>query len=235
LVKVEIWSDVLCPWCYIGKRRFETALATFAHREEVDVVWRSFELDPGAPREQVGDPVARLAAKYGMTRQKAVAAQRNLSEVAQGEGLDFHLETARSGNSFDAHRLIHLAERLGVQGQLKERLLSAYLVEGRPIGDPETLAELAGEVGMSPEQSREVLGSHAFAEEVRHDEAEASALGISGVPFFVFDRTYAVSGAQPAATFADVFDQAWDATHPFTMVSAGDPDSGSCSGDNCAI
>jgi predicted DsbA family dithiol-disulfide isomerase len=233
-MKVEIWSDVVCPWCYVGKRRFETALAGFEHRDDVDVTWRSFELDPDAPQERLGDPVTRLAEKYGMSREQALAAQHNLTEVAAGENLDFHLETARSGNSFDAHRLIHLADRLGFQDQLKERLLSGYLVEGRPIGDPAVLAQLAGEVGISPDQASEVLAGDDFADEVRQDEAEATALGISGVPFYVFDRTYAVSGAQPAATFAAALAQAWDAAHPLTLITAGD-DGGACEGDSCAI
>jgi predicted DsbA family dithiol-disulfide isomerase len=234
-VKVEIWSDVVCPWCYVGKRRFESALAGFDHRDDVEVLWRSFELDPGAPREHIGEPAARLAAKYRMTREDALAAQRNLTDVAAGEGLDFHLETARSGNSFDAHRLLHLAHRLGLQDQLKERLFAAYLVEGRPIGDPETLAQLAGEVGIDADQAREVLAGQAFVPEVREDEAEASALGVSGVPFFVFDRTYAVSGAQPAKTFADALAKAWSATHPLTLISTPGEGGGACDGDSCAI
>jgi predicted DsbA family dithiol-disulfide isomerase len=234
-VQVEIWSDVLCPWCYIGKRRFETALAGFDHRDDVEVVWRSFELDPSAPRHQVGDPAERLAAKYGMSKQDAVNAQHNLTSVAAGEGLDFHLATARSGNSFDAHRLVHLAETEGRQDEMKERLLAAYLVEGQPIGDPETLAGLAEAAGISRERADQVLASDEFAGAVRADEEQARAFGISGVPFFVIDRAYCVSGAQPAESLRAALDRAWDESHPLTMVtSAGDQGAG-CEGDSCAI
>jgi predicted DsbA family dithiol-disulfide isomerase len=233
-VKVEIWSDVLCPWCYIGKRRFETALAGFEHRDDVEVIWRSFELDPSAPRVREGEPTARLAAKYGMPVEAALEAQRNLTEVAAGEGLDFHLATARAGNSFDAHRLIHLAADEGRQDEMKERLLSAYLVEGQPIGDRDTLATLAGEVGIGAERAAEVLDGDAYAGEVHADEAEAMEIGISGVPFFVIDRTFGVSGAQPAETLRQALARAWDKSHPLTMVpSSGE--AGACDGDSCAL
>jgi predicted DsbA family dithiol-disulfide isomerase len=233
-VKVEIWSDVVCPWCYVGKRRFEAALSDFAHRDEVDVVWRSFELDPSAPPIREGDPVQRLAAKYGMSEADALAAQRNLTSVAAGEGLDFHLDRARSGNSFDAHRLLHLAAEEGRQDQMKERLFSAYFVEGQAIGDRDTLVALAGEIGIDPGRAAEVLAGDKYTSEVRSEEAEARAIGISGVPFFVIDRTYGVSGAQPAETLTAALEQAWSESHPLTMVpSAGE--AGACEGDSCAI
>jgi predicted DsbA family dithiol-disulfide isomerase len=233
-VKVEIWSDVVCPWCYVGKRRFEAALADFDHRDDVEVVWRSFELDPSAPAIREGDPVERLAAKYGMSKEDALSAQRNLTSVAAGEGLDFHLESARSGNSFDAHRLVHLAADEGRQDQMKERLFSAYLVEGQPIGDRDTLVALAGEVGIDTYRAAKVLAGDTYTSEVRAEEIEAREIGINGVPFFVIDRTYGVSGAQPAETLTAALDQAWAKSHPLTMVpSAGE--AGACEGDNCAI
>jgi predicted DsbA family dithiol-disulfide isomerase len=234
-VKVEIWSDVVCPWCYIGKRRFEAALEGFAHRDDVEVVWRSFELDPSAPQEQVGDPAERLAAKYGMTTQDALSAQDNLTSVAAGDGLEFHLGTARSGNSFAAHRLIHLAAVDGRQDDMKERLFAAYLVEGRPIGDPDTLAGLAAEVGISRQRAEEVLASDEFGPAVRHDEAQAQAFGISGVPFFVIDRAYGVSGAQPADSLLAALERAWADSHPLTMVTSAGDQGVACEGDSCAI
>jgi len=232
-MKVEIWSDVVCPWCYIGKRRLETALAGFAHREQIEVVWRSFELDPNAPRVQEGDPATRLASKYGMSRQQAIAAQDHLTSVARDDGLEFHLATAQSGNSFDAHRLVHLAAEYGLGDQMKERLFSAYLVEGQAIGDLDTLICLAGEVGIDETRANDVLRGDEYAAQVRADEAEARDFGISGVPFFVIDRTYGISGAQPAETLADALAKAWESTEPLARVATGS-EAGACDRDQCA-
>jgi predicted DsbA family dithiol-disulfide isomerase len=233
-VKVEVWSDVVCPWCYIGKRRLERALEGFAHGDQVEVVWRSFELDPGAPPIHPGAPADRLAAKYGMSRQQAVAAQDHLTAVARGDGLDFHLATARSGNSFDAHRLVHLAALEGVQDRMKERLFSAYLIEGLPIGDVDTLIALASEVGIERTRAAEVLSGDTYGAAVREEEKEARGLGISGVPFFVIDRTYGISGAQPAETLVAALNQAWEASKSLTMVPGG-PEVGACDGDQCVV
>jgi predicted DsbA family dithiol-disulfide isomerase len=196
-MKVEIWSDVVCPWCYIGKRRFESALAGFEHRDQIEVVWRSFELDQTAPRVRDGDQAARLAAKYGMSRDEAVAAQARLTELAATEGLSFRFDIARSGNTFDAHRLLHLAAERGVQDQVKERLLAAYLVEGEAIGDPDTLVGLVAEAGIDAREARTVVEGTAYTDEVRADELEASAIGIGGVPFFVVDGRGAGRRAAP--------------------------------------
>lgn len=195
-MRVEVWSDVVCPWCYLGKRRFETALAGFERRDEVEVVWRSFELDRHAPRRREGDPTSHLAAKYGISRQQALDAQRHLAGLARQAGLDYRLEHLQPGNSFDAHRLIHLAAGHGQQDTVVERLFAAYFVETQPIGEPETLARLATEAGLDATEVRAALEGDAYAEEVRADEGEASALGITGVPFFAFDRAFGVSGAQ---------------------------------------
>ena len=212
IVKVEIWSDVVCPWCYIGKRRFERALAGFAHRDEVEVTWRSFELDPRAargPRSAEEDPVERLARKYGMTREAAEAAQARVTAQAAEEGLAYRLDAARPSNTFDAHRLLHLAAERGVQGAVKERFLAAHFVEARPLGDPETLVAVAAEAGLDEAAAREVLGGDAYADEVAGDERQAAELGISGVPFFVLDRRYGISGAQPAELIAQALERAW--------------------------
>jgi predicted DsbA family dithiol-disulfide isomerase len=207
---VEIWSDVVCPWCYIGKRRFEAALESFAHRDEVTVMWRSFELDPEAPVHAEGTGAERLAAKYGMTVERATQLHAEMTERAAGEGLEYHLEQTRSGNTFDAHRLIHLAATYGHQGAAQERLMRAYFTEGEPISDRETLVRLVAELGVDPDEARTALELDRFAEDVREDEALASQLGIQGVPFFVFERRYGVSGAQPSDVLLNVLERAWD-------------------------
>jgi predicted DsbA family dithiol-disulfide isomerase len=231
-MKVEIWSDVVCPWCYIGKRHFETALAGFEHRDEVTVIWRSFQLDPSAPTTADGDPLDRLVAKYGMSRADAERAQARVTATAATAGLDFHLDRARSGNTFDAHRLLHHALSAGKQSDLKERLMAAYFAEGEAVGEREVLARLATDVGLEESAVLEVLASDAFAAEVRQDEEEARRLGISGVPFFVIDRTYGISGAQPSEVMLSTLDQAWVDSHPLTMVPVGGDDA-SCTDESC--
>ena len=232
-MKIEIWSDVVCPWCYVGKRRFESALAGFEHRGDVEVRWRSFELDPSAPAVRDGDPVQRLADKYGMSRPEAVAANERLTHLATAEGLEYHLDTVRSGNTFDAHRLLHLAGERGCQDALKERLLLAYFTENEPIGDHETLVRLAVEVGLDETEARNTLGSVGYADDVRADEKIAAAYGITGVPFFVIDERYGVSGAQSPEVLLDAMRQAYAEANPLTMVTPGTE--GGCEGDSCAV
>ena len=202
-MKVEVWSDVVCPWCYIGKRRLEAALAGFERAGEVEVVWRSFELDPDAPPLQEGSSTEQLARKYGIPVEQARASQARLTEVAAGEGLAYRLAETRRGNSFDAHRLLHLAAARGRQDALKERLLLGYLGEGEPIGDPEALERLAVEAGLDRAEVAETLAGDRFGEEVRADERRARLLGIRAVPFFVIDGRYGVEGAQPAESILD--------------------------------
>jgi len=214
IVKVEIWSDVVCPWCYIGKRRFERGLAGFAHRDEVEVVWRSFELDPRAPRESDEDPVERLARKYGMTRDAALEAHARVTGLAAQEGLTYRLDAARPANTFDAHRVLHLAAERGVQAEAEERMFAAYFTEGRRLGDPETLVAVAAEAGVDEAAARDVVQGDAYAEAVAGDEREAGELGITGVPFFVIDRRYGISGAQPAELIQRALEQAWADAHP---------------------
>ena len=205
-MKVEIWSDVVCPWCYVGKRRFESALARFEHADEVEVVWRSFELDPEAPVRR-GSTREHLARKYGMSADQVAASQERLTAIATGEGLEYHLDETQGGNTFDAHRLLHAAGEGGLQDALKERFMRAYFTEGAAIGEREVVARLASEVGVPG--AAEVLASDRFAEEVRADEREAQALGIHGVPFFVVDRRYGIEGAQPADLILQALEQAW--------------------------
>jgi len=236
-LKVEIWSDVVCPWCYIGKRRFESALARFAHRDEVEVVWRSFELDPNAPRLREGDYADRLARKYGTTREQAVQMHERITATAADEGLSFRFDQARAGNTFDAHRLVHLAATSGIQDQVKERLMRAYFSEGEAIGDRDTLLRLVEEAGISADQARSVLSSDTYAADVRADEREAAELGITGVPFFVLDRRYGVSGAQPADVLLQALEQAWREAHPIPQLTTVGATGGeaACTDNTCAI
>jgi predicted DsbA family dithiol-disulfide isomerase len=208
---IEIWSDIACPWCYVGKRRFEAALAAFEHRDEVSVTWRSFELDPAAPAQRTVDSASHLAEKYGMSRDEALARQRSLAEVAAGDGLDMRSDLARGGNTFDAHRLVQLAKAHGVQDAMKERLMLAYHTEGEPIGDHETLLRLALEVGLPGDEVRDVLASDRYAADVREDERTAVSLGISAVPFFVVDRRMGAAGAHPAEALGELLRRGWDA------------------------
>ncbi len=209
-MKIEIWSDVVCPWCYIGKRRLESALSRFEHAGEVEITWRSFELDPNAPLRFEGTADERLAKKYGMSPAQAAASHDRVTSLAAQEGLDYHFEKAQYGNSFDAHRLIHLAAKHGMQDAMKERLMKAYFTEGLAISDREILIRIASEMGLDPKETRTVLESDAYAREVRADEERAVKTGIHGVPFFLVDGKYGVSGAQSPETFLEVLEQAWE-------------------------
>jgi predicted DsbA family dithiol-disulfide isomerase len=205
-VQVEIWSDVVCPWCYIGKRRFEKAVASFGH--PVEVVWRSYELNPGAPAVRDGSSAERVARKYGITVEQAAAQYDRITELARAEGLQYHLEAARWGRSFDAHRLVHLARERGIQDAVKERFLSGYLQEGVAIGLPEELAPLAVAAGLDAAAVDAVLAGDAYGEAVRADEERALELGITGVPFFVIDGRFAIPGAQDPDTILAVLERA---------------------------
>lgn len=234
-MQVEIWSDVVCPWCAIGKRRFETALSRFAHRDEVTVRWRSFELDPTAPRERDGTLLEHLAEKYGTSAEQATAMIRQMSDTAAAEGWHFRLEQARGGNTVDAHRLIHLGAEHGIGDAVKERMLRAYLTEGERIGDPATLARLAVDAGLDETEVRDVLGSDRHLDAVRADERQAHAYGVSGVPFFVVDAKYGVSGAQPAEALLEVLETAWADAHPLRVLTPADGDGDSCADGSCSV
>ncbi len=220
-MELEIWSDIACPWCYIGKRRFEAALAEFEHRDDVRVTWRSFELDPAAPPEREGDRAERLAEKYGMTVERAREMERNLTETAAGEGLDFRFDIARSGATFDAHRVVHLAAEHGLQDAMKERLLRAYFTEGDLMSDHDTLVRLASEVGLDADEVRAMLAGDRFAAEVRDDERTAAQFGISAVPTFVVDRALGASGAHPPEALLQLLHQGWEQSQPVPVIAGG--------------
>lgn len=191
VVDVETWSDIACPWCYVGKRRFEAALAEFEHRDDVRVTWRSFELDPSAPRERTGDRAGRLAEKYGMTLEQARAAERQLTDAAAGEGPEHDL-----------------------QDSMKERLLRAYFTEGELVGDHDTLVRLAVEVGVPEDELRARVSSDRFADAVREDELTAQRLGSTAVPTFVIDRAMGASGAHPPEQLLDLLRRGWTSRQP---------------------
>ncbi len=219
-MKIEIWSDIACPWCYVGKRRFERALAEFPHGEDVEVVWRSFELDSSAPRQQEGRQAELLARKYGVPLDRAEAMNANMTAEAKKEGLDFHFARVQVGNTFDAHRLIHFANDHGQRAEMVERLFRAYLTDGEALGDREVLVRLAADIGLDGEAARAALMGNAFADAVRADEERARTFGISGVPFFAIDEKYGVSGAQPSAALLEVLEQAWNDTGVEAVAAA---------------
>ncbi len=228
---VEIWSDIACPWCYVGKKRFEKALGSFAHADEVTVTWRSFELDPSAPADR-GVPHAELIAqKYGRSLEEVAAMDAQLTAVAAAEGIDMQLAGARSGSTFDGHRLVHLAKAHGRGEEMKERLFRAYFTEGALIADHEVLARCAAEVGLPEDEVRELLLTERFAEEVREDELLAQSAGISAVPCFVIDRKFGASGAQPPEELVRFLEHGWAQREP-APIAFGGP-GGVAEGDAC--
>ena len=208
-MQVEIWSDVICPWCYIGKRRFEMALAKFAQRESVRVIWRSFELDPKSPPQYPDTLVEMLARKYGVSPQQAAAMNANVTALAREIGLEYHLDKARPGNTFDAHRLLHFAASRQLGDRATERIMHAYFCEGLAVGDRAALARLAPGFGIAESEALAMLESDAYSDKVRADETRAVKFGITGVPFFVFNEKTGISGAQPVEVFAEALQQAW--------------------------
>ncbi|WP_406424260.1 DsbA family oxidoreductase [Streptomyces sp. NBC_00873] len=209
-MRVEIWTDIACPWCYIGKARFERALATFDHRDHVEVVHRSFELNPKA--EDGTTPIIdAVAAQYGRTRGQQVAREEYAASEAHAEGLGFRVGARVHGNTFDLHRLLHFAKARGLQVELMNLAFRVNFADERSIYDRETLVSLAAEVGLDEAEAREVLAdADAYAKEVRADEREAAELGAGGVPFFVLDRQYGVTGLQSFELFSRTLEQAWE-------------------------
>ncbi|KAB1987313.1 DsbA family oxidoreductase [Streptomyces triticiradicis] len=234
-MRVEIWSDIACPWCYVGKARFEKALDAFPHRDEVEVVHRSFELDPGRAKGDIQPVITMLTKKYGMSEAQAQAGEENLGTQAAAEGLAYRTRDRDHGNTFDMHRLLHLAKARGRQDELIDLFYKANFAEERTVfGDDERLVELAVAAGLDAADAREVLADPAaYADDVRADEREAAELGANGVPFFVLDRTYGVSGAQPAEVFTQALTQAWGERPQLTLVQ--DEDAEACGPDGCAV
>ncbi|MGW5200485.1 DsbA family oxidoreductase [Streptomyces spiralis] len=235
-MRVEIWTDIACPWCYVGKARFDKALAAFPHRDQVEVVHRSFELDPHRAKGDVTPVLTMLTRKYGMSEAQAQAGEDNLGAQAAAEGLEYRTRGRDHGNTFDMHRLLHFAEEQGRQTALLDALYRANFAEERSVfteGD-ERLVELAVAAGLDADAVRAVLADPtAYADEVRADEREAAQLGATGVPFFVLDRKYGVSGAQPAEVFTQALNQAWGERSPLTLLDDGGAEA--CGPDGCAV
>lgn len=206
---IEVWSDVVCPFCYIGKRELEAALARFPHRDRVRVVWKSFELDPNAPDRAPHDTYGMLMERYRITREEAKARVSGVTQRAAGLGLRYDYDKVVVGSSFHAHRLLQYAKGQGKGDAMKERLFRAYFTEGKHLADKPTLVALAKEVGLNADEVRYELESDAWMREVRADEQEAREIGVSGVPFFAFDRRFAVGGAQRSAVFLQALEKAW--------------------------
>lgn len=203
-MQVEIWSDLACPWCYVGKRCFDAALASFEGRDEVVVTFRAFELDPDAPASRLGSVVEHLARKYGISAERAEQLNAQLTGVAATVGIDMHFDRVRAGNTFDAHRLVKLAGEHGVADAVTERLFQAYFTDGESLSDRAVLARLGEEAGVPARDAAEALAGDRFADAVRYDEQLAGANRIAAVPFFAVDRKVGASGAQDPAVLLDM-------------------------------
>ncbi len=232
-MKVEIWSDVACPFCYIGKRSFEEALSNFSNNEQVEVEYRSFELDPKAPKDIQQDVYDMLAAKYGMSRDKAKEMNQNVSRMAEMVGLKMEFDTMVLTNTFDAHRLTHLAEKHGKRSEMTEQLFKAYFTDSKHVGDHEELTDLAEAIGLNKQEVLDVLTSSAYSTEVRAEERDAQQLGVNGVPFFVINRKLGISGAQSADYFLNALKQAWAEEPKLTILT--NEDGSVCKDDGCSV
>jgi len=238
-MRIDIWSDVVCPWCFIGKRRIETALSTFEHADEVELVWHSFQLDPGAPTTPVETVAETLGRKYGGGSDAGRTMIDRVEAVAAEEGMSWRLHHSQRVATLDAHRLLHLALHAGgaeLQGRVKEALLAAYFIDARNVADHDELRAIVTGAGLDAVAVDRVLGSEQYAEEVWADIEQAQALGATGVPFVVVDNKFGISGAQPAETFSQVLQRAWSESHPaLELVSAPVTGGEACGPDGCAI
>jgi predicted DsbA family dithiol-disulfide isomerase len=229
-MKVDIWSDIACPWCFIGKRRFEAGLSEFAHADDVEITWHSYQLDPALPEHYDGTELDYLAERKGMPRDQVRQMFRHVTEQATGEGLQYDFDNLVVANSMRGHHLLHLAARHGVADAVKEALLSAHFEHGVDIGDPAQLVAIGVQHGLDPAEIGEALDDPEVRAQVEQDFTQARAYGIQGVPFFVIDEKFGVSGAQPAQTFTGALEQAWQAQHPLVMQAA---EGATCGPDGC--
>ncbi len=232
-VKIEIWSDIACPWCSIGKRRFETALAGFPQRDQVEVEWKSFQLDPSLPEHYDGTELEYLSQRKGMAEAHVAQMFEHVKAQAAGEGLAYDFDTLTVANSHLGHELIHFAAQHGKQDQAKEALLKLHFEQGVDIGDVDALVEIAVGLGLDGAAARAALTDREFEADVDQDITEAHTLGIQGVPFFVIDRKYGVSGAQSPEVFSQTLNEAWKESHP--LIMNGTADAEACGPDGCAI
>jgi predicted DsbA family dithiol-disulfide isomerase len=206
---IKVWSDVVCPFCYIGKRRLEEALAKFPHSEEVKVEYRSFELNPDAKIDYEEDNIELLAKKYGTSKEQIIAMNKQLTEQAKEVSLTYHLDKIKPTNTFDAHRLIHFSKQIGKENEMVERLFKAYFTDLKHVANMNTLIELAADVGLDQNEVKLLLNSDQFKSEVLEHEQHAQQIGVTGVPFYVINRKYSISGAQPSEVFLEVMEKVW--------------------------
>lgn len=219
-MQVEVWSDIMCPFCYIGKRHYERALEQFPNKDNVEIIWKSYQLDPTIPEhfEKKTNVYEYLAERKGMSLEQSKQLHDNVLQMAKNAGLDYHFEKAVVANSFKAHRLIQLAKTKGAGDQAEERLFSAYFVEGKDLGETKTLIELGKEIGLTEAEVNEALMNDEYAYQVKQDIQEAESIGVRGVPFFVFNRRYAISGAQPTEAFSESLEKSfsdWRKANPY--------------------
>ncbi|NQX63945.1 DsbA family oxidoreductase [Paenibacillus qinlingensis] len=232
-MQVEIWSDFACPFCYIGKRRFEQALAEFEHRDQVQVVYRSFELDRHAPKSVPHDVYDMLSSRYGMSRQEAITMNEQMRRQAAADGLDFQFDSLVLTNTFDAHRLRLFAEQHGQGAAISELLFRAYFTESTNISDHDVLADIAAAVGIDREEALSVLASDQFAQSVRTEEENGSRMGIRGVPYYVINSKHAISGAQASGVYLNAMQQLWVAEQPAQVVETASDEA--CLDGTCVV
>ncbi|MFJ5716956.1 DsbA family oxidoreductase [Neobacillus sp. NPDC093127] len=236
-MKIEVWSDYVCPFCYIGKRRLEEALSQFPDKDKVEVEFKSFELDPNSSKNSGENIHEVLAKKYGMSLEKAKQANQGVGSQAATVGLTFNFDEMKPTNTFDAHRLAKFAKTQGKEAVVSEKLLHAYFAESKHIGDLETLADIAEDAGLNRQEVVTILNDkHAFAADVRQDESLAQQYGVRGVPYFVINQKYAISGAQPTETFIGALQKVWQEESASPMLQdLSTTDDASCADGNCVI
>jgi predicted DsbA family dithiol-disulfide isomerase len=233
-MNVEIWSDVMCPFCYIGKRKFEKALEQFAHKDKINIIWKSFQLDPTTVTDPNLNTIDHLTKRKGWSKEQANQTIEHVSGIAKKVGLDFHFEKAVVANSFDAHRLSHLAKKYAKQHDLEEHLFKAYFTDGKNTADHKTLTELGLAAGLAESEIAAVLNSDQYATEVNEDIEQAQQVGVQGVPFFVLDRKYAVSGAQESETFLSALTKAYEESNSSKLETLGTNED-LCGPDGCEV
>ncbi|MGE8081581.1 DsbA family oxidoreductase [Peribacillus loiseleuriae] len=238
-MRIEVWSDIACPFCYIGKRKLEGALAQFSYKEQVEVEFKSFELDPNAPLYNGKSFYEGLSSKYGMSSEKAKQFTAGIGQQAANVGLTFNFDEMKPTNTFDAHRLTKLAKLYAKEAAITEKLLYAYFTESKDVGNIETLADIAEASGLERQEALRVLNDKTlYVNDVRSDEADAKRYGISGVPYFIINQKYTISGAQPTETFAEALQKVWEEENPAPKLENLSSDSGDgafCADGSCMV
>ncbi len=233
-MKIEIWSDFSCPFCYIGKKRFESALQKFEHSDEVDIVFKAYQLNPAAEKNMDGDAYNAFAKNHHMTLEEAKKRLDATTQNAKSVGLDFRYDLMQMTNTFDAHRLAKWANQFGLEQKLTDRLMKAYFTEGYNLSDVDTLVQLAVEVGLNGDEARKILVDTQYSNDVRHEINEAKRIGVQGVPFFVVNRKYGISGAQQEEYFLAALEQIWEEDHPQETLTA-EEEAGFCTDESCSV